>query len=411
MAISDTRLLERKSIIGVCAEAGPGTPADHAGASVGWIPCYEMSFTPEISLIERDILSPSLASEQTDSVGTQFARVTFKCDVMGSNTAPSAVTVAAGTGGLSYKTGMPQWMLALRGCGFFNYYTTWEDLGGNSSEFGTAKSWNVMLPSNTPPQIGIDSASTLGDGFDKQCTLSLFFWQDGRQYTITGAMGNVTFSGTAGDLLYANFEFLGVLNAVEGSELDPSSAYDSVTPTPLSRTDKLSWSIPQVQLDGSYTPPTSSWELNMNNTYDIYKDINTDKAGKYACIYESKPTLTITTLGYDAGSTELLASKMIAGTTGRFQTVAGIAGTSGTKVQQFLFGVPVTSVTSLDVGEETGYVTENSTCKISVGSSTPADDRTILTAPAGRSLWLAYGAQVQSAFLSNGNIEDPTDNA
>jgi len=406
MAITDTRLLERKSVVGVCAEATPGTPATLAGppdTTFGWIPCYEMSFTPEVGLIERDILSASLASEQTDSVGTQFARVTFKCDVMGSNDDPDDVSTSP-TGGLVWKQGTPQWMLALRGCGFFNYYATWEDLTGASSRFGTAEKWNVWIPSNTPPEP-TDGASEMGDGKDKQCTLTIVFWKDGRQYTIAGAMGNVTFSGTAGDLLYANFEFLGVLDLVEGSQNDPAGPFDSVTPTPLSRADKLCWAVNEDK-----TPPTSSWELNMNNTYDIYKDVNVLKAGSYACIYESKPTLAITTLAYDAANAELLANKMIEVTTGTFQTVAGIAGTSGTKVQQFLFGVPVTEINSLDIGEETGYVVENATCKITANGADLSDDGAILTAPASRSLWLAYGAEVESAFLSDGTIDDPTDN-
>jgi len=262
----------------------------------------------------------------------------------------------------------------------------------------------VWIPSNTPPEP-TDGASEMGDGKDKQCTLTIVFWKDGRQYTIAGAMGNVTFSGTAGDLLYANFEFLGVLDLVEGSQNDPAGPFDSVTPTPLSRADKLCWAVNEDK-----TPPTSSWELNMNNTYDIYKDVNVLKAGSYACIYESKPTLAITTLAYDAANAELLANKMIEVTTGTFQTVAGIAGTSGTKVQQFLFGVPVTEINSLDIGEETGYVVENATCKITANGADLSDDGAILTAPASRSLWLAYGAEVESAFLSDGTIDDPTDN-
>ena len=104
MAITSTRLLERKQSISVGLEAvDPGTVAETADFKS--FPCYEISCTPEIGFIERDLYTSSLAPEHIDAVGTQFARVTFKVDCMGSN----------GTGPASFPLGPPKWMEAMLG--------------------------------------------------------------------------------------------------------------------------------------------------------------------------------------------------------------------------------------------------------------------------------------------------------
>ena len=410
MSISETRLLARRKKIGVAPEAVPGVAATIGAETTAWVPCYELTFTPEVGFIERDILSTSLATETTDSVGTQFARITFKCDVTGSTVTQVASDVTADDM-LPVRTGTPSWIVAMMGCGFFPYYADWEDLGGASGTFGTATCWNVLLPSNSPPQPN-DSSSTLGQGKDKQVTLTLSFWEDGRQYTVSGAMGNVTFSGTAGDLLYANFEFLGVLSAIAVSAAEPSGSFNDATPTPLSRTDKTSWTLPDTvaAVGSTNLPPISTWELNCGNAYDLYKDVNVDKAASYACIYETKPSLTVTSLAYADGANaeKLLITRAIESTTGVFQTVAGITGEEGTNLaQQFLFGLPKAQANSVETGEETGYLTETATCKL-IDSTTLTDTSGILTTPKTRTMFLAYGAEVESAFLSSGSIDDPT---
>jgi len=404
MAITDTRLLERKSVMGAAFEqesGGVAGTAIAAAASFAYFPCYELSFTPEIALIERDLYTESLAPENVDAIGTQFARVTMKVDCMGSGAS------VGGTDSTKYSDkglqlqGTPQWMVLLRGCGFFNFYSEWKDgtvFGGGSA----VTKWNAWMPSNTPCQPTDDEAQ-VGDGIDSMATLTIKFWQDGRLYTLAGCMGNVTFSGTAGEIPYATFEFLGVLNAVDGSEANPMAAYafDTETPSPLSRNDKTAWN---VSIDA--TPAMSSWELNMNNSYDIYKDVNKDKAGKYCVITERKPTLTCTTLAYDdADAGELLIDRTIATTTGNFDVLMGSV--SALVNSSLLLAAEKTQVTSLDVGEETGYLTENTTAKC-IAEDNFVNTGSILQAPEARECWLAYGYAVANAWTSATSNNDPT---
>lgn len=355
MAITSTRLLERKQSISVGLEAvDPGTTA----ASFKSFPCYEISCTPEIGFIERDLFTSSLAPETVDAVGTQFARVTFKVDCMGSN--------LAGT----WPTGQPRWMEAMLGCGFYFRYSAY--FAGGTEGF---TEWNVLVPSNTPVQ-DVTGHAVPDAGTDLMGTVSIKWWSDGRQYLMTGCMGNVSLSGTAGDLAYANFEFLGILT-VSHVASDPVGTFDTTVPTPLSQDGETYWELWEAAV--LETVKMSSWELNMNNAYDIYKDTNVAKAGKYCCIYERKPTLTTTTLAFDGADDDLLLAKMVTDppTTGNFQQVMGDH--TGTYYNSLWLGVAKAQITSLDTGEENGYLVENATSKC-LALGTAWDDRDVYLA-------------------------------
>jgi len=362
MAITSTRLLERKQSISVGLEAvNPGTTA----AAFKSFPCYEISCTPEIGFIERDLYTSSLAPENVDAVGTQFARVTFKVDCMGSN-----VLV-----GQDWPDGSPQWMEAMLGCGFYWYSGIYEDPG--SSGGANFQDWNMLIPSNTPVQ-DFAGHTVPAAGTDLMGTVSVKWFSDGRQYLMTGCMGNVSLSGTAGDLAYANFEFLGVLT-VSTVASDPAAAFDTTVPTPLSQDGETYWELWEAVV--AETVKMSSWELNMNNAYDIYKDVNVAKAGKYCVITERKPTLTTTTLAFDGLDADLLLSKMLTDppTTGNFQQVMG--DNTGTYYNSLWLGVRKTQITSLDSGEENGYLVENATSKCIAAGSAVLD----------REVYLAFG--------------------
>ena len=363
MAITSTRLLERKQSISVGLEAvNPGTTA----AAFKSFPCYEISCTPEIGFIERDLYTSSLAPETVDAVGTQFARVTFKCDAMGSDEV---------TGG-GTTVGAPQWTEAMLGCGFYWGAAAWADTGSAGAE--GFENWNILVPSNNPVQI-VTSHTVPAAGTDLMGTVSIKWWSDGRQYLMTGCMGNVSLSGTAGDLAYANFEFLGVLTvSTVGS--DPAGAFDATVPTPLSQDGETYWELWEATV--TETVKMSSWELNMNNAYDIYKDTNVTKAGKYCTITERKPTLTTTTLAFDGADADLLLSKMITDppTTGNFQQVMGSTGSG--KVNSLWLGARKTQITSLDSGEENGYLTENATSKC-IATGTALDEKEVYLAVGG----------------------------
>lgn len=400
MAISDTRLLYRKQTVGVQLESTPGTSAGGADATWSWVPCYDLTLTPEVGFIERNLMSESLAPEQTDGVGTQYARVTLTCDLIGDNTAVGGSATA--TNGRGYNIGTPQWLTLLEGCGFqfgFAPAVGWKGYGGASVNF-PATVWNYMIPSNIPVQA-TETSHAIGDS--AYGTLSIKFWQDGRQYIVTGAMGNVTFTVPAGDIPKASFEFLGVLKTanISGSASNPSTGYDDANAVAVSRNSKTA--VETIHDAGLDYPAISTWELNMNNSYDIYKDVNALGAGTYACIYERKPTLTFTNLSYDAVAVaDLQIDDMLNTDTGYFQSVLGDTSTNGLadalkQIGSFIFGVRKSQAISLETGEETGYSTETQNCKLIADG----------TALGEREFFLAYGNDVDTAFNLDGNM-DPT---
>jgi len=151
-----------------------------------------------------------------------------------------------------------------------------------------------------------------------------------------------------------------------GGATDPTAAANNLSdpdavPEAVSQTDRCGWELYDVT--GSATPPISTWEFNLGNSFDVYKDVNKAGAAQYAMVYEKKPMLTITTLAYnDSTSSNLLINKMTAGATGFFQTTLGTVVTD--KQSQIYLGAKKTQITSLEVGEENGYATETATCKI-----------------------------------------------
>jgi hypothetical protein len=369
MAISSTRLLSRKQSISVRLEGTPGTIET---ATFKSFPCYEISCTPEIGFIERDLFTSSLAPEQTDAVGTQFARVTFKVDAMGAG----AFT-------------RPQWTEALFGCGLRLASAASVNAGTFDGD-GTGKEWNVFVPENVPAQFN----SVITESSHVCKTVTIKWWSDGRLYTLAGAAGNVSFSGTAGDLCYANFEFLGILTVtIEAS--DPAETFDSVTPTALSQNDRAFWTL--YDADNDPAVRLSTWELNLNNSYDIYKDINKEKAGRFCSITERKPTLTTTTLAFDGLVADLLIQSMLDVDTGDtenggyFQQQVGVAD-SGVGYDNLWFGCRKGQITSLDTGDENGYMVENATSKLIAGGSSDAN------LPTDREFYLAYGADLEAGF-------------
>jgi len=371
MTISSTRLLSRKQSVSVLVE---GTPGQAETTGFKCFPCYEISATPEIGFIERDLFTSSLAPEQTDAVGTQFARVTFKVDAMGAG---------AGT--------RPQWTEALFGCGM-RLASQNSVSAGTFDGDGAGTEWNIFVPENVPAQA--NSAIT---EYSKVCkTVTVKWWSDGRIFTLAGAAGNVSFSGTAGDLCYANFELLGILTVAVGT--DPSTAFDSVTPQAISQDNSTYFALYEDD-DNDPTTRMSSWELNMNNSYDIYKDINVEKAGRFCSITERKPTLTTTTLAFDGDVGDLLISSMLDVDTG--STTSGgywqqqVGPISGSNYDGLWFGCQKGQITSLDTGDENGYMTENATSKLIAGGASDAD------LPTDREFYLAYGADLQTGITMN----------
>ena len=372
MTISSTRLLARKQSISCIMETTPGT---NPGTTFKSFPCYEISCTPEIGFIERDLFSSSLAPETTDAVGTQFARVTFKVDAMGSG-----------------DTTRPQWTEALFGCGM-GLASSASATEGTFAAGGT-RPWNCFVPRNAACQYNssVSESSTLCK------TVTLKWWSDGRIYILTGAAGNVTFSGTAGDLCYANFEFLGILSVDVGT--DPAEAVDDINPTALSQDEKVFWYL--YSAENSPAVRMSSWEINMNNAYDIYKDINVEKAGIFCSITERKPTLTTTTLAFDddTNTNSLLIQSMLDADVGDhtdggyFQQQVGTADGNDphTDYNTLWFGCQKGQITSLDSGDENGYLTETATSKLIARG---ADDSGL---PVDREFYLVYGADVETGI-------------
>jgi len=251
MAIT-SRLLNRKQTVSVALERGQagseaviatGTKQD-VYDTIGSVtstatsfyynfPCYELTCSPEIAFIERDLFTSSLTPVNADIPATQFARVTFKVDMMSSARATS--TSIYTTADTEKDHACPAWTMALLGCGMYWKYgytkgtpvTGWEDgdvlLPSNTPVQGAAYDYNFSAGTGTPPPGPTRNGETAptNEAPDKFGTLTIKWWSDGRLYVLKGGMGNCVFSGTAGEIPYATFEFLGILVDPTGGRYRP----------------------------------------------------------------------------------------------------------------------------------------------------------------------------------------------
>lgn len=144
-----------------------------------------------------------------------------------------------------------------------------------SGTAGTAPEWGPLLRSCGFGQTIVASTSvtyapTSTFGTNTSCTI--YYWQDGVRYRITGCRGNVTFRGTVGEVMILSFSMVG--NKTAGDPTDtalPTPTLDATTPPTFLGANFLTI--------GSYNPRFTELTIDMGN--QIAPGANANSANGY----------------------------------------------------------------------------------------------------------------------------------
>jgi hypothetical protein len=217
----------RRRVVAAKFEAVEGTAETLAVGQSG-ILVIDPKIDVDIKMTERPVARASLGTMAAVS-GARSARLTFKTELKGTG---SAYTVNSAS--------KPAIGTYLEACSFLATYGS-----------GATAAWAFTPTSGTGAALYIPS-------------LTMCVWEDGVKKQIRGARGNVKFSGNVGEPVYAEFDFLGVLDTIT----------DEAVPTPTYETQ-----IPPVLLSasmsiGSYAAVAGSFSIDSGNTLALRDSMN-----------------------------------------------------------------------------------------------------------------------------------------
>ncbi|HIJ95784.1 MAG TPA: hypothetical protein HPP94_08635 [Desulfuromonadales bacterium] len=220
-------------------EATEGT-AEILTATEGGIIALDVKWTPDIKMIQRNAALPTL-SKIKQIPGLALAHVAFKTELMGRTAAFSTVN-------------LPFVDPYLRAAGFAATLVVTP-----GAETVTYK----------PASTGIPS-------------LTLGVYVDGVRKLISGARGTVKFSGTVGEQLFAEFDFMGSYNAVFDTPL--------IIPTLPTHTPPQ---LTNAQFTiGAFAPTIKSISFDMGNKLAPREDINAVSGYKSFMLTDRDPSGT-----------------------------------------------------------------------------------------------------------------------
>ena len=218
-------------------ETTKGTANAPAAIDAG-IEVYDVSYTPEIGIAERDDIR-STFDKRKNITGSRAARVTFRAAIKGGSSAGSRPEV---------------WAL-LRAC------CTTEAI--------------VASTSVTYTPTTAESA---------QETLTIDVYRDGLVYRILGAMGNVRAIVKENEVPMFEFEFRGVYVAPTDTALLTGVTYVSTgPPQPVSMTLTLH----------SQTLRATGFEFDMGNQIELRSDVTNAAGYVHAVCVNQDPTITV----------------------------------------------------------------------------------------------------------------------
>tara|TARA_R100000458_G_C8275255_1_gene250282 strand:+ start:1789 stop:2820 length:1032 start_codon:yes stop_codon:yes gene_type:complete len=331
-------LLTRKTVIEWATEAN-GTPGTANTSSMESAPCYDISFTPEVTMLTRDPGRATLSKEVLDIAGRQAAKLTFATDFVGT---------ADGSGEDNGKLG-PLWI----GCGAI------------ASDGGTQR---IFAPSSVPHGGG----ST--PGTDSHGTTTFRIYHDGRMFTMSGSAGTMRVLWRAGELPRIEWDFTGMLSAIDGQQTMLTTSYDDVTPKAVGQSDFLS-----LVFDGTstqtLTPKATEVVFDMANTVNYLDSVNSATGVAHAVITDRAPTLTFDAEAVATGTEANHALTMLTNADKAAVTLKHDTGGGNGNACQFT--APEAQLVNLTYGDRNGVITENYTmrlCSASTGSGTSDDE-------------------------------------
>ncbi len=214
-------MLTTRRVIAAKIEVTEGT-GETLTDSEGGILVIDPKVDVDIKMNPRNPVMATL-SKFADIAGSQLARITFRAELKGVGSAYAAAN-------------LPALSPYLRACGF-------------------AETLDVTVDAET---VTYQPAST---GVP---TITIGAYEDGVIKRIIGARGNVKFAGVAGEVVYADFDFLGVWDgATDGALLAPT--YEStIPPTFLSANFSVA----------AYAAIINSFNVDMANELKLREDAN-----------------------------------------------------------------------------------------------------------------------------------------
>jgi len=231
----------RRRVVACKFEATEGT-AETLSVSQTGILVIDPKIDVDIKMTERPVARATLGT-MAAVAGARSARMTFRTELKGTGTTYTVNSASK-----------PAISNYLEACGYLATYGS-----------GAIAAWCFTPTSGTGTSLYIPSLT--------MCT-----WEDGVKKQIRGARGNVRFTGNVGEPIYAEFDFLGVLDTIT----------DEATPTPTYESQ-----IPPVLLSanmsiGNYSAVAGGFTLDSGNTLALRDSINSADGYLSALITQRK---------------------------------------------------------------------------------------------------------------------------
>ena len=144
-----------------------------------------------------------------------------------------------------------------------------------AGSLGVAPEWGVLLRScgfaeTVVAVTSVEYEPTSTFGANSSCTI--YYWQDGVRYRLTGCRGNVQFKGTVGEVMILTFTMVGRKTSGDPTDVSlPTPTLDSTTPPVFMAANFLS-------LD-AYNPAFTELTLDMGN--EVTPGANANSANGY----------------------------------------------------------------------------------------------------------------------------------
>lgn len=232
-------MLQRKAQVAVKLETTEGTAVAVAAADAG-LYVYEVSFTPDITMVPRNPLRSTL-SNLPHYIGKKGASITFKTELVGSGTAGTAPAL----GTLFQACGMSETIVA-----------------------------------STSVTYAPDSDEAQGDG--SSASVGLFI--DGKRLTLFGARGSCSLEYKAGEPVMASFTLTGVYGGVSDTALLSGITYPTPTPKVF---------LGETLTLGGDTLVAENLTLDIGNNVVLRPDVTIAEGYKAAAITERAPTVGV----------------------------------------------------------------------------------------------------------------------
>lgn len=292
-------LLVQRRQIAVKEEVTAGTPVSLAQADVIVQP-FDLSVTDDISLYKRNPHQIHLDQERS-IIGPRTRKIGFGFELKGSGVAATAAKwgLLAEICGFTRKAITPLTIGAITGGPFQHGETITGGTSGatarvvKNTSTGTTTLFVVDITGTfsvgSETITGGISAATASESGGAGATAGQSYWpistafkaatmgsyEDGFVKTSRGTRGNLTMSGTLGQVLMGKGDFMGAEDLSQNAAMFTAPDFDNTEPPAFQET--------QLVL-GSFNPKFVQFDLNMNNQVAMRKDAGTATEGLIAAL-------------------------------------------------------------------------------------------------------------------------------